>query len=57
MAGGSAQTRLFSAGTPQSNIEKRLDELEKKLDVAISEIRDLSVTVKQVLERLPPKDQ
>ena len=42
------------AVTSTSSIETRLSELEEKLDSAISEIRELSVILRQFTERPPP---
>lgn len=43
-------------GATQSDIQKRLDAIEAKLDETIGEVRDVSAKLAQLIERLPPND-
>lgn len=56
LAGHSVSIGALRVMTSQSDIEKRLDALEAKLDTAISEVRDLSAKLVRLIERLPPND-
>jgi ATP-dependent Clp protease ATP-binding subunit ClpA len=49
LAGHTVSTSVLTVRTFQSDVEKRLDALEAKLDTAISEIRDLSAKLMRLI--------